>query len=214
MTRPLLNRQAFAGLAALLLLTAQVSATTVCVPTEEDEFIEDIGGGSVGGGGDGHESECADSPPRPPDPSGHPQVVAHLGPSQGGRTLIAIDTTSRDPRGSAIQWLAQAVASAPESPPQVIDIGLRQSSEGSTLVVRGGDGRTVFGNGTLPLIGGSHSLLALTVSVRAGHPVLLIGAPGAASLEWRLVQGASITILGARSTGSEPTVLSLDDAVR
>jgi hypothetical protein len=212
MTRPLLKT--FIALPALLLFAAQVSATTVCVPTEKDDFIEGGGGDYHEGVGDGHESECSENVAGPPDPGEHPQVVAHLGPSQGGRTLIAIDTTSRGPRGSSIQWVAQAVASAPDSPPQVIDIGLRQSSEGSTLVVRGGDGRTVFGNGTLPLIGGSHSLLALTVSARAGHPVLLIGAPGAASLEWRLVQGASITVIGAKSTGPEPTVLSLDEAVR
>lgn len=193
----------------LLAMSAPAIATEACVPTEYNEYIDD-GGGSVGFRlPDGHQEECHEDSPGPGNQGGTQHLVAHFPPSTGARELLAVDATSVCQRVGATAWLMQAVATAPDAPPQVIDIGLRQGTEGIVLATRDAKGRIAVSENPLPMIGGDHALISIAFSGDPAAPMLAFGGATGGSLHWPLEAGASVTLLGAARSDAQPAAMSL-----
>lgn len=209
MTRAHPTSRLIAALPMLLALASPAVATEECVPTEENEFIEAGGGNYLYRLPEGTAEECAETSPGPGEQGGSQHLVAHFTPTAGTRHLLAIDASSLPGRIGATQWLAQAVATAPDAPPQVIEIGLQLGAAGILLATRDVAGTVTVAGTPLRVIGGDRALLSISVDGDAALATLALGGPGGEAMRWPIARGASVALLGAAGHGSEPAVIAL-----
>jgi len=200
-----------ATLPMLLAVAGAAVATEECVPVQEFELIETIGDGGAVSLNPLPETqeECAQNEPGHGGAGATQSLVAHFPPAPGARQHLAIDTSFLGERLGATQWLAQAIATAPDAPPQVIEIGLQRGAAGILLATRDATGRIAVAGSPLHVIGSDRALLSIGVTGSAVQTTLAIGGPGGEAVRWPLAKGASVTLLGAASTGPEPAVISL-----
>lgn len=188
----------------------RVSASSECIPIEQEDFI-DVPGDRGEPGQQSIDTECTDPETDREGSVPTSTVVATLAadPSHGSE-WFAIDTKRLTGATLAPHWIAHAVATMPDAPPQVIEIGLQRSGP-SDFVVLGRDhtGRTATAPIPLPVISGRYLLLSASKAQVQGRSTLRIGGTRSDAVAWVVPAHAAITLVALAPSGNGTTWIRL-----